>query len=147
MSNTIQITGNAGRDAELKYLNSGVPVLEVNIADTPRRKTDAGWEDAGPTVWFRVSVWGPMAEALAPVLVKGAQVTVTGTLTVREYEKDGQTRTSMDVRAETVGVREKRGASSGGGGFQRTAASAPADDPWAKAAPTQESTFADEPPF
>lgn len=144
MTNTIQITGNAGRDGELKYLNSGVPVLEVNIADTPRKKTDTGWEDAGPTVWFRVSVWGPMAEALAPVLVKGAQVTVTGTLTVREYEKDGQTRTSMDVRADTVGVREKRGAS-GGGGFQRTAASAPAADPWATAA--SNGTADTPPPF
>lgn len=134
MSNTISITGNAGRDAELKYLQSGAAVLEVNIADTPRRKTDTGWEDAGETVWFRVSIWGPTAEALAPVLVKGSQVTVTGTLTVRTYQKDGQDRTSMDVRAETVGVREKRG-SSGGGGFQKSAGSAPADDPWSTPAP------------
>lgn len=134
MSNTITITGNAGRDAELKYLQSGAAVLEVNIADTPRRKTDSGWEDAGETVWFRVSIWGPTAEALAPVLVKGSQVTVTGTLTVRTYQKDGQDRTSMDVRAETVGVREKRG---GGSSFTQASPArtgAPADDPWANTA-------------
>lgn len=143
MSNTISITGNAGRDGELKYLQSGAAVLEVNIADTPRRKTDSGWEDAGETVWFRVSIWGPTAEALAPVLVKGSQVTVTGTLTVRTYQKDGQDRTSMDVRAETVGVREKRG---GGSSFTPapSRASAPADDPWATAGSKSGS---DEPPW
>lgn len=143
MSNTITVTGNTGRDAELKYIPAtGVPVLEFNIADTPRRKTDTGWEDAGETVWYRVSVWGPLAEALVSVITKGSQVTVTGPLTVRAYEKDGQTRTSLDIRAETVGVREKRGA--GQGGTRATTASAKADGPWATTAPT---TGQDQPPW
>lgn len=144
MTNTISVTGNAGRDAELKFLpSSGAAVLEVPIADTPRRKTDTGWEDAGETVWYRVSVWGPLAEALAETITKGAQVTVTGTLTVRAYQKDGQDRTSLDIRAETVGVREKRGAGQGGA---RPAAAPKANDPWAAGAQSG-SSFADEPPF
>lgn len=143
MTNTISITGNAGRDAELKYLQSGAAVLEVNIADTPRRKTDSGWEDAGETVWFRVSIWGPTAEALAPVLVKGSQVTVTGTLTVRTYQKDGVDKTSMDVRADTVGVREKRASAPGAkfGGSNGVA-----DDPWATAS-SQGTSYSDPVPF
>ena len=144
MSNTITVTGNAGRDAELKFTSGGSAVLEFSIADTPRRKNDRGeWEDAGETAWYRISIWGPLAQALADArtISKGATVTVTGSLTVRSYEKDGQTRQSLDVRAETVGVREKRGQS---GGFTSQAASAPKSDPWASPAG---GSFTDEPPF
>ena len=140
MSNTITVTGNTGRAAELKYTPSGAAVLEFNVADTPRRKTDTGWEDAGDTVWYRVSVWGPLAEALVEAIGKGAQVTVTGPLTVRVYEKDGQSRTSLDIRAETVGVREKRGA--GQGGTRAATAPPKADDPWATS-----KSGAEEPPW
>ncbi len=143
MSNTITVTGNAGRDAELKFIPSGAAVLEVNIADTPRRKTETGWEDAGETVWYRASIWGALAEALAEVIVKGSQVTVTGALSVRTYEKDGAQRTSLEIRAESVGVREKRGA--GQGGAQRAQA-APANDPWATAGPSKPA-FDENPPF
>ena len=147
MTNTITLSGNLGRDAELKYTNNGSPVLELNIADTPRRKNaDTGqWEDAGNTVWFRASVWGGLGEAIANanIATKGATVDVTGTLSVREYEKDGQTRTSHEVRVNTIGIREKRGA---GNNAPRPAASAAPADPWGAPAPAQ-ATFPDEPPF
>ena len=143
MANTITVTGNLGHDAALKYTSSGRPVLELSIADTPRRKNDRGeWEDAGDTTWYRASVWGPLAEALANagLAVKGAQATVTGTLSQRTYEKDGQTRTSLDIRVDTIGIREKRG--------QSAPRPAPAQDatqdPWGAPRPTE---FADTPPF
>lgn len=131
MSNTITVHGNLGRDAELKYTPSGAPVLEFSLADTPRRKNDRGeWEYAGEMTWYRVPVWGPLAEALAnaSLAVKGAQATVTGTLTQRTYEKDGQQRTSLDVRVDTVGFREKRGA---GRPAPAPATQGAAQDPWA----------------
>lgn len=138
MSNTISVTGNVGADATLKFIPSGAGVLEFSVADTPRRKNAAGdWEDAGDTIWFRVSVWGPLAEALVDTIVKGSQVTVTGTLTMRTYESNGEKRTSFDVRADTVGVREKRGAT------RQQSTRPPADDPWATAG----SSGSDEPPW
>ena len=143
MSNTITVTGNLGHDAALEYTSSGAPVLEFSLADTPRRKNDRGeWEDAGDTTWYRASVWGPLAEALANtgLAVKGAQATITGTLSQRTYEKDGQTRTSLDIRVDTIGVREKRGQSA-----PRPAPTQGATrDPWGAPRPTE---FADQPPF
>lgn len=141
MSNTITVHGNLGRDAELKYTSGGAPVLELSIADTPRRKNDRGeWEDAGDTNWFRASVWGPLAEALADIARKGAQATVTGTLAPRAFEKDGQARTSLDIRVDAIGIREKRGQSA-----PRPApapAQTAAQDPWATDGRTSE-----EPPW
>ena len=141
MSNTITVHGNLGRDAELKHTPSGAPVLEFSLADTPRRKNDRGeWEDAGETTWYRASVWGPLAEALAnaSLAVKGAQAAVTGTLTQRTYEKDGRQRASLDIRVDTVGFREKRGA----GRHAPATAQGAARDPWAADGRTSE-----EPPW
>lgn len=121
---TLTVSGNLGGDAALKYTSSGTPVLEFSVADQKRRKTDSGWEDDGPATWYRCSMWGPLAEtfANANLLTKGASVTVTGSLTARTWEKDGRTGVSLDVRVDTIGVREKRNAA-------RPAA--PASDPWA----------------
>ena len=143
MSNTITVTGNLGHDAALKYTSGGHPVLELSIADTPRRKNDRGeWEDAGETTWYRASVWGPIAEALANagLAVKGAQATVTGTLSQRAYEKDGQQRTSLDIRVDTIGIREKRGQSAP----RPAPAPSAAQDPWATSAGSFPN---DEPPL
>jgi len=128
MSNTT-ITGNLGRDAELKFIPSGAAVLEMSVGDTPRRKTDSGWEDAGPCVWYRVSIWGPFAEAIANsgVAVKGARVIATGVFTPREYSKDGATRVSYDVKAETIGFPESRG---GGQQSRVVVESRPMPNPW-----------------
>lgn len=128
---TLTVSGNLGGDAALKYTSSGSAVLEFSVADQRRRKTDSGWEDDGPATWYRCNLWGPLAEtfANANLLTKGVGVTVTGTLTARTWEKDGRTGTSLDVRVDTIGIREKRGAA-------RTAA--PAQDPWAGQASSQE---------
>lgn len=105
MSNTITLRGHLGGDGDLRYTPSGAPVLGLSIPDTPRRKNDRGeWEDDGPTAWYRASLWGVMAEAMAEHAVKGAPITVTGTLRPREYEHGGQTRTSLDVTVDTIKI-------------------------------------------
>lgn len=121
---TLTLSGNLGADAALKYTSSGTPVLEFSVAHQRRRKTDSGWEDDGPATWYRCNLWGPLAEtfANANVLTKGTSVTVTGALTARTWEKDGRTGTSLEVRVDTIGVREKRAT---------TRPAAPAQDPWA----------------
>jgi len=131
MSNTQTITGNIGQDAKFKYLDSGAALLKFSVADNPRRKTEQGWENAGETTWYEVSVWGPFAAAIheANLAVKGAQAIVTGTLTPRPFESNGQQRISFDVRADTLGFPEKRNA--GQSPQQRTAPQQQQDDPWA----------------
>lgn len=146
MATTATITGNLGRDAELKFTPSGVPVLEFSVADTPRRKNDRGeWEDAGETAWFRVSVWGKAAEGLAESgqAVKGARATVHGRLTVRSFTgRDGVARQSLEVRADAVGFEQPRGASSSPSPFAQTQGVVP--DPWSQQGQAPASS---EPPF
>ena len=156
MSNSITITGNMGREAEIRFTPSGRAVLGFSLADTPRRKNGLGeWEDAGETLWVDVSIWGEEAEDLAERMAgyKG-RVTVTGRLGVRSYEaKDGTPRQVVTLNADSVAMHARRKSS---GTSQQWGASArvgapkdqPADDPWAVGNAGIGGKFqTDEPPF
>lgn len=127
MSNKIMITGNLARPLELRYTQSGKAVLNGRLADTPRRRNrDTNeWEDAGPTLWVNFSVWDREAEFLAEKAdgFKG-RVTVTGTLTLREYEHNGEQRQELEIRADSIALHAPRDTA------QRPT-TAPGNDPWA----------------
>lgn len=100
--NRITIVGYLGRDAELRYTPQGTAVCNFSVATTERRKDKAG-EFQDVTTWFNVSVWGGKAEATSQYLSKGKLVYIDGRLTQREYQdRDGNTRTSLDVNASDL---------------------------------------------
>lgn len=76
----IVISGNVGRDAELRSTRDGQKVCSFNVGVKNGFGRDAG------SVWYRCSLWGKAAEAFAPSLLKGAKVFITGELTHGEYE-------------------------------------------------------------
>jgi single-strand DNA-binding protein len=111
----IMLIGNLGRDAEMKYSNNGTPLLEFSIA------TNEKWNDRSGgmqehTQWFRITLWGRQAETLKQYLTKGKQVFVDGRLRAREWtDKEGKTRTSLEVRADTIQLLGGRASGEGGG--------------------------------
>lgn len=95
--NSICIAGQLGKDAEIRYLPDGTPVCAFSVADGQGRDK--------PTIWWNASLFGKRAESLAPYLTKGQAVTITGTVSEREWtDKDGQKRKSMDVRVNDVAL-------------------------------------------
>ena len=65
------------------------------------------------TIWWNCSLFGKRAESLSPYLLKGQAVTVSGTVTEREWtDKDGVKRKSMDVRVNDVALQGGRKESS-----------------------------------
>jgi len=75
---SITIVGNLGRDPEMRYLENGQAVTNLNVACN-RKWTDKTTGEAREEVtWFRVSVWGRQAEAANQYLSKGRQVLVEG---------------------------------------------------------------------
>lgn len=143
-------TGNAGADGQLRFTPSGAAVYELRIADTKSKKLDNGeWEEIA-TQWLNVSVWGSLAEHLATLdIKKGTRVKVVGEFFAREYEHNGQTRQSLDVKAWGVDVFQKR-TGQGQTRSQQPRQQAPADpwgapqapraqaDPWAQPASSQD---------
>ena len=99
--NQILLIGNAGRDAELRYTQSGRAVANFSIAVSRRWQVNNEWQEE--TEWFNVAVWGNYAENIANSIKRGNKVFVEGRLQSREYTNQaGVTRTSLDVNAYKV---------------------------------------------
>jgi len=120
----ITLTGNTAAAPELRYTPNGRAVATFSVAENHRRKVGDDWQDDG-TTWWRITVWGQHAETLAETLDKGQRVLVIGTVRSREWEKDGEQRTSYDVTARHVAVIPKAPQAS------PSPAGGAAGDPWA----------------
>ena len=132
MSNAFTITGNLAGDPELRFTNSGAAVANFTVCDTPRRfnKQTNEWEDAGETLFMRCSIWREDAELAAETLRRGQKVTVTGRLSQRSYEKDGENRTVVECNAESVAAHGARQQAQRDQPQQQYAGQG-APDPWA----------------
>jgi single-strand DNA-binding protein len=158
---TITVIGNLVDDPELRFTPSGAPVANFRIASTPRTfdRQSNEWKD-GDTLFLSCAVWRQAAENVAESLQRGMRVIVQGRLKSRQYEtREGEKRTVFEIDVEEVGPSLRSasakvtkttrqgggggysggggggGYSGGGGGGQQ---SAPADDPWATPAPSQQ---------
>ncbi len=122
MFQTIILAGNLGRDPEMRYTPSGQAVTSFSVA-TNRQYTNNNGETVKETMWFRVSVWGKMAEVCNQYLKKGSKVLVEGRLTADPATggpriwnaQDGTARASFEVNAQTVRFLSSRGEVEGGG--------------------------------
>jgi single-strand DNA-binding protein len=95
--NSITVAGQLGKDAEVRYLPNGDAVAAFSVADSQGKDKD--------TIWWNCSIFGKRAESLSQYLTKGQAVTVTGNVTQRKYtDKNGQDRTSMDLRVGDVAL-------------------------------------------
>jgi len=109
MYQKIIITGNLGRDPEMRYAPSGSPVTSFSVA-SGRKYTNAEGDLVEETAWFRVSAWNRLAEVCAEYLTKGAKVLVEGRLKLDPStggpriwtDNDGAARASFEVTANTV---------------------------------------------
>lgn len=98
--NTVAISGNLGRDPELRATQGGTQVLRFAVCVNERRKVGDEWKDV-PN-WVDVTVFGKRAEALSRYLGKGTHVTVQGSLRQSKWEKDGQKHSRLEVIASNV---------------------------------------------
>lgn len=94
--NVLSFVGNIGRDAEQRFTQSGDSVVSFSVALTH------GYGQKKGTAWMRCQMYGKRGESVLPYLVKGQQVAISGEFAPREYEKDGQTRMSLDVRVNDL---------------------------------------------
>ena len=113
--NKVILVGHLGKNAEGKFIPSGVHVARFSVA-TSRRWKDKGSDDwKEETEWTNVSFW--RSENLVPYLTKGKQVYVEGRLQTRSYEKDGEKRYSTELVAEEVILLGGGGEKQGDGGL------------------------------
>jgi single-strand DNA-binding protein len=127
--NRVVLTGNLTRDPELRSVPEGPTVCKLGVAVNTRRKNREGvWEER-PN-YFRVTVFGRQAESCANYLRKGRPVAIDGRLEWSQWERDGVTRESIDIIADSVQFLGGRDDSAGNGnGFSSSVSSAETDIP------------------
>ncbi len=105
----VELKGNAGTDAELKFIkgkNGDFAVTTFSLAETERIQENGVWAD-GETTWWRVSFTGRTAES-AIEIKKGDKVFAVGTLRATTYQaKDGTTKVGLELKAESFGITPK----------------------------------------
>lgn len=118
--NKVILVGRLGQNPEVRYTPSGAAVANFSIA-TNEAWTDKQGQKQERTEWHRIVVWGKTAELCGQYLTKGRQAYIEGRLQTRQWQdKDGQTKYTTEVQAQTVqflggGAQAGAGASAGGG--------------------------------
>ena len=109
MLNRCEFIGHLGAAPEVRYLDNGLKVASFSLAVTTKGYTDkTGNTVPDKTTWVNIVAWRGLAEISEKFLGKGSHVYVAGELQTRSYEKDGVTRYTTDIVAETIEMLGKK---------------------------------------
>jgi len=94
MANRIECAFDAtiSRDAEVKTASNGRSFIAFSVTVS----------DGKEEQWLSVSAWSDHLKDLAPSLVKGVEVYVTGRLRMRHWETPQGSRSSLQVSADGI---------------------------------------------
>lgn len=100
MSAEITVTGNLTRDPDTAKTKSGELIVRLGIAATRRQfdKKSDEWVDDGAPLYLNASFFGDSYEYITDLVAKGDQVTITGTLVLREWESNKGAGKSLEIR-------------------------------------------------
>jgi single-strand DNA-binding protein len=97
--NQITIEGNVGSEPELKFTNDE-SLATFSLAHTPWTKA----KGQGETIWFRVTFWERKADLVMDNVKKGDKLLIVGTFKYSTYEKDGVTKSSLDITGSEFAI-------------------------------------------
>jgi single-strand DNA-binding protein len=96
------IMGNLGREPDMRYTPTGVPVADFSVA-VNKRYTGKDGERVEKTTWYKVVCWRKLAETCAQYLKKGRTVIVEGELIAEAYtDRDGKPQAKLVLTATSV---------------------------------------------
>lgn len=99
MLNKVILMGRLVAAPEIHQTNSGVMLARFRIAvDRDFKDKDGNRQ----TDFISCTAWRGTAEFVQKYFFKGSLIALTGSLTVNQYEKDGQKRSSTDVTVAQV---------------------------------------------
>lgn len=102
--NNLSGIGNVGKDAEVRFTKNGDAIGSFSFA------LSSGYGEKAVTTWVNAVIFGKRAETLAPMLLKGTRVGITGELTNRPYTaKDGTQKYSLEVRVSDLTLLGSKG--------------------------------------
>ena len=134
--NKVILLGRLGRDIELRYTPGGEAVGNCTMATSETWKDKNSGERKEKTEWHRLVIWGRRAEGLQEYLKKGTQVYIEGRLQTRQWDdKDGNKRSTTEVRVDSLEFVGGRGGTADGGSLDSYSSQQTAGEPTSTPAP------------
>tara|TARA_B100000945_G_C20135065_1_gene481244 strand:+ start:146 stop:619 length:474 start_codon:yes stop_codon:yes gene_type:complete len=102
--NKVILIGNLGRDPEIRTMQNGNKVANLNIATSESWKDKTTGERKEKTDWHRVVIFGNLAEIAENYLKKGSKVYISGKLQTRKWQdQSGQDKYTTEVVLQGYG--------------------------------------------
>jgi single-strand DNA-binding protein len=100
--NKVILVGHVGKDAEVRYIDSGVAVASFSLA-TSESYTSKSGEKVTNTEWHNIVAWRGLAEFCGKYIQKGRQLYIEGRIRTRSYDdKEGIKRYITEILADTI---------------------------------------------
>jgi single-strand DNA-binding protein len=117
--NKVILVGNVGRDAEIRYTQSGTPVASFTLATSESYTDKASGQRQDKTEWHNVVCWNRLAEIAGQYITKGRQLFVEGKLQTRDWvDPQGVKHYKTEIVAQNFQLLGRRDDYQGGGGGQ-----------------------------
>lgn len=101
--NKVILIGNLGKDPEIRYLESGVPIANFSLATSESYTDKTSGERRNQTEWHNIVLWRGLAEVAEKYLKKGQKVYIEGKLRTRSWnDKEGNTKYTTEIVAENM---------------------------------------------
>jgi single-strand DNA-binding protein len=110
--NKVILVGRLGKDPEVRNLDNGATVANFTVATSESYKDKTTGEKKEITEWHNVVLWRGLAEIAQKYLHKGDMVYVEGKLRTRSWEKEGVTRYTTEVIADSMTMLSTKGGGS-----------------------------------
>jgi single-strand DNA-binding protein len=106
--NKVLLIGNVGRDPEIRYTPTGVPVAQFSLATTEYSRNNEG-QIQESTEWHTIVAWRNLAQLSEQQIQRGSRLFVEGRIRSRSYEdSSGAKRTSYEIIADTIIILDGR---------------------------------------
>ncbi len=101
--NKVILVGNVGKDPEVRYTASGIPVANFSLATNEKFKDrNNEWQER--TEWHSIVAWQRVAEIVGEYVAKGSKVYVEGKLQTSSWEdrQSGERKYRTEIVAREV---------------------------------------------
>ena len=119
--NKVMLIGNVGKDPDVNFTASGIPVAQFRLATTDSRK-DKNGQLQEHTEWHTIIAWRGLAEIVQRLVHRGSRVYIEGRLQTRIFDdQKGIKKYFTEIVADNMLLLDGRKAddsSSSGGGIE-----------------------------
>lgn len=106
--NKVILVGNVGKDPEVRYVDTNVPVARFPFATSETYRSRDG-ERITTTEWHNVVLWRGLAEVAEKYVKKGSQLFIEGKIRTRSYDdRDGNKRYITEIITDNMQMLGRR---------------------------------------